>query len=204
MTTSILMQKKPNLFLKIYKIRPASAIFDRTLKADAMKIPLSILFFFTAFISNSQIKLELTPRGFEPNPIVGSLPPMTNEKFIEGTQLWIQEFSRDDADITDVTENSLTIDAFRDNAFFYRNLGETFYHKVKYRIKIAKEGNRYTLSFQVTEIHLNKIILKSTITDYFTSEGKIKEGFGDVKPSIEKTVGIILNSYNRYITNFRQ
>lgn len=169
-----------------------------------MKISLPLLFLFTSLFSNAQAIMELTPRGFEPNPIVGNLPPMTNEKFIEGTQLWIQEFSRDDADITDVTENSLTIDAFRDNAFYYTNRGETFYFKVKYRIKVAKEGNRYSLSFQVTEIHTKKTIQKSLMTDYFTPDGNLKDGFEEVKPSIEKTVGIILNSYNRYITSFRQ
>lgn len=52
---------------------------------------------------------------------------MTNEKFIEGTQLWIQEFSRGEADISEVTENSLTIDAFRDNAFFTEALETPFF-----------------------------------------------------------------------------
>lgn len=168
-----------------------------------MKICLSLLFVFTVLISKAQVKVELTPRGFEPNPIVGSLPSMTDEKFIEGTQMWAQEFSQGEADISEVTANSLTIDAFRDNAFFYRNLGDTFYHKVKYRIKIFKEGNRYSLSFQVTEIYAMKTLLKSSITDYLKADGNPKDGFQDVKPSIEKTVGIILDSYSRYISNFR-
>ncbi|WDO14647.1 hypothetical protein MH928_08095 [Flavobacterium sp. WW92] len=168
-----------------------------------MKTCLSILFVFTFFLSNAQSKITLTPKGFEPNPIVGSLPQMTNEKFIEGTQLWAQEFSQGEADISEVTENSMTIDALRDNAFFYRNLGETFFHKVKYRIKIFKEGNRYSLAFQVTEIYAKKTLLKSAITDYLTADGKPKDGFQDVKPSIEKTAGIIVDSYARYMNNFR-
>ena len=146
--------------------------------------------------------MELTPKGFDPNPIRVSIPFMTNEKFIDGTRLWIQEFSRGEADISEVTENSLTIDAFRDNAFFYRSLGDTFYQKVKYHIKLSKEGNEYVLSFQITEIYAKKTLLKSGITDYFTPDGKMKDGFQDVKSSIEKTVGIILDSYNRYITNY--
>lgn len=168
-----------------------------------MKITLSLLFVFTVLIAQAQVKVELTPKGFEPNPIVGSLPQMTDEKFIEATQLWAQEFSQGEADISEVTANSMTIDAFRDNAFFYRNLGETFYHKIKYRIKIFKEGNRYSLAFSVTEIYTKKTLLKSSITDYLTADGKPKDGFQDVKPSIEKTVGIILDSYARYMSNFR-
>ncbi|TPD73362.1 hypothetical protein [Flavobacterium microcysteis] len=167
-----------------------------------MKFCLSILFLFSSIIINAQVRMELTPKGFDPNPIRVSIPFMTNEKFINGTQLWIQEFSRGEADVSEVTQNSLTIDAFRDNAFFYRNLGDTFYQKVKYRMKISKEGNEYVLSFQVTEIYAKKTLLKSGITDYFTPDGKMKDGFQDVKPSIEKTVGIILDSYYRYITNY--
>ncbi|WP_447636301.1 hypothetical protein [Flavobacterium microcysteis] len=167
-----------------------------------MKFYFSILLIFTTVISNAQARMELTPKGFDPNPIRGSLPFMTNEKFINGTQLWIQEFSRGESDISEVTENSLTIDAFRDNAFFYRNLGNTFYQKVRYRIKLSKEGNEYVLSFQITEIYANKTLLNSGITDYFKPDGKMKDGFEEVKPSIEKTVGIILNSYHRYITNY--
>lgn len=197
------MPKKKNLFLKTYKIKPASPIFDRTLKTDAMKICLSILLVFTVFIAKAQLKVELTPKGFEPNPTVGNLPQITNERFIEATQLWAQDFSRGEADISQVTENSLTIDAFRDNAFFYRNVGDTYYQKVKYQIELSKERNTYSLSFQITEIYTNKTLLKSAITDYFTPDGKMKDGFEEVKPSIEKTVSIILDSYNRYITNIR-
>ncbi|MEZ0007521.1 hypothetical protein ABH942_002903 [Flavobacterium sp. 28YEA47A] len=167
-----------------------------------MKFCFSILFIFTSIIVGAQARMELTPKGFDPNPIRSNLPFMTNEKFLDGTKLWIQEFSRGEADVSEITENSLTIDAFRDNAFFYRNLGDTYYQKVKYRMKISKEGNEYVLSFQVTEIYAKNTLMKSGITDYFTPDGKMKDGFQEVKSSIEKTVGIILDSYNKYITNY--
>lgn len=155
-----MIPEKLNLLLKTYKIIAVSPIFDRTLKTDTMKFFFSILFIFASIITNAQARMELTPKGFDPNPIRGNLPFMTNEKFIDGTKLWIGEFSRGEADISEVTENSLTIDAFRDNAFYYSSLGDTFYQKVKYRIKLSKEGNEYVLSFQITEIYAKKNTLE--------------------------------------------
>lgn len=169
---------------------------------EAMKITLHILLFFAAINTFGQSKSELQPDGSF-TPVEETIAAMTNEKFIEGTQLWISEFTRGQADITEVTENSLTIDAFRDNAFLYTSLGESYLHNVKYQLKIRKEGNKYFATFQVLEIHSRKVILKSTLADYFTSDGKMKEDFKDVKPSMDRTVNIILGSYYRYISKFR-
>lgn len=167
-----------------------------------MKNIYTFLLLFTTILSFGQSKSELLPNGTFP-PVEENIKSMTNEKFIDGTNLWIAEFSRGEYDITEVTQNSLTIDAFRDNAFIYTNRGETFPHKVKYQLKIAKNGNKYSANFKITEIHTKKTILESTMADYFTSEGKLKEGFEDVKPSMDRTVNIILGSFYRYISNYR-
>ena len=160
------------------------------------------IFLFTATLSFAQSKSELLPNGTFP-AVQENIKPMTDEKFLDGTNLWIGEFSRGEYDITEVTENSLTIDAFRDNAFIYTNRGESFPHKVKYQLKISKSGTTYTANFRVTEIHTKKVILESTMADYFTSEGKLKEGFEEVKPTMDRTVNIILGSFYRYISNYR-
>ena len=160
------------------------------------------IFLFTAILSQAQSKSELLPNGTFP-PVQENIKPMTSEKFIDGTNLWIGEFARGEYDITEVTENSLTIDAFRDNAFIYTNRGESFPHKVKYQLKISKNGNTYSANFRVTEIHTKKVILESSMADYFTSEGKLKEGFEEVKPTMDRTVNIILGSFYRYISNYR-
>jgi len=157
---------------------------------------------FISIFSFGQSKSELLPNGTFP-PVEEAINPMTNEKFLDATKLWIREFSRGEYDITEVTENSLTIDAFRDNAFLYTNRGESFLYKIKYQMKIVKTGNKYATSFKVTEIHTKKTILESSMADYFTSEGKLKEGFEEVKPSMDRTVNIILGSFYKYISNYR-
>jgi hypothetical protein len=168
-------------------------------KDFAMKRILQFLLIFSAFANYAQIKVEVTPNGINPNPVQETLPDMSDERFIELSQIWASEFSRGEYDITEVTANSLTIDAFRDNAFLYRNKGETFLHNVKYQLKIEKTRSGYTSSFKILEIHAKKVILQSTIADYFLPNGNLKEGFEEVKPSLERSINIILNSYDRYL-----
>lgn len=164
-----------------------------------MKRILQLLLIFSTFASLAQIKVEVTQNGVDPNQFQESLPAMSDERFIELSQIWASEFSRGEFDISEVSSNSLTIDAFRDNAFLYRNKGETFMHNIKYQLKVSKTGNSYTASFKILEIYAKKVLLKSTISDYFLPNGNLKEGFEEVKPSLERSVNMILNSYDRYL-----
>ena len=164
-----------------------------------MKRFLHYFLIFSAFSTYAQIMVEVTPNGINPNQIQETIPPMTDERFMELSQMWIAEFSRGESNITEVTANSLTIDAMRDNAFLYRNKGETFLHNIKYQLKISKNGDTYTSSIKILEIYARKVLLESTIADYFLPNGNLKEGFEEVKPSLERSLNIILNSYDRYL-----
>ena len=164
-----------------------------------MKRFLQYFLIFSAFSTYAQIKVEVTPNGINPNQIQETIPLMTDERFMELSQMWIAEFSRGESNITEVTANSLTIDAMRDNAFLYRNKGETFLHNIKYQLKISKNGDTYTSSIKILEIYARKVLLESTIADYFLPNGNLKEGFEEVKPSLERSLNIILNSYDRYL-----
>lgn len=164
-----------------------------------MKLLLQLFLIFFTISNYAQIKVEVTQNGIEPNSYTEKIPPLTDERFIELSQIWAPEFSRGNSNITEVTANSLTIDAFRDNAFLYRNKGETFLHNIKYQLKVTKNGDSYTASFKILEIYARKVLLKSTISDYFLPNGNLKEGFEEVKPSLERSLNIILNSYDRYL-----
>lgn len=164
-----------------------------------MKLLLQLFLIFFTISNYAQIKVQVTQNGIEPNSFTEKIPPMTDERFIELSQIWASEFSGGNANNTEVTTNSLTIDAMRDNAFLYRNKGETFLHNIKYQLKVTKNGDSYTTSFKILEIYARKVLLKSTITDYFLPNGNLKEGFEQVKPSLERSVNIILNSYDRYL-----
>ncbi|MCW4467512.1 hypothetical protein OGH69_00900 [Flavobacterium sp. MFBS3-15] len=149
-------------------------------------------------------KMELEPYGFD--PIEVSIPATPNDKLIEITTAWAQEFNRKEsgADVTEVTTNSLTISAYKRNGFFYRDRGETHSHRIHYSMKITFYENRYTVAFATDDIYSDgDKLITYKIPDYFTPEGKLKDGYTDLKPSLERTVNDIVTSHYNFIINFR-
>lgn len=157
-----------------------------------------LFFLFLAASAIAQPKLELTPQGFLPIEI--TRPNKTNEKLVELSQSWAAQYNKEGYDVYDATENSLSIDGVRENAFFYRNVGEAFYHKITYTLKITFGEKTCTMAFSVKEIYARKILLETTIADYFTPDGKLKEDMDEVKPSLESTANKIIKSYVNFIS----
>lgn len=163
-----------------------------------MKNLLKIALFFWMVVSSAQTKVEMTPKGF---PIIEmQMPNKLIPKLIEQSKEWPPYFTKNVFDVFDVTENSLTIEALYENAYYYRNLGVKHNYDIKYTLKIEfNENQKYTLLFTVKEIYADGVLMRSTVPDFFTSEGKLKEGFKDVKPSLENTVNKIIKSYANFI-----
>lgn len=164
-----------------------------------MKTFLQILFVFSFISVASQVKLELTPEGFAPIEI--PKPDKTHEKLIEASKAWAPFYNKEQNDVYDVTENSFTIDAMKDNAFFYRNLGEVFKHRIKYSLKVTFLENTIRITFIVKEIYTNKTLTKTTVGDFFAPDGRLKEDFEEVRPSLEETANKVIRSYSAFIQN---
>lgn len=166
---------------------------------------LSLLCLFAITAVNAQPPiLELTPRGFEPTQ--AEIPATPNEKLIEVSRAWATEVNRRQKgfDITEVTDNAMTISAFRKNAFFIRNKGEMFEYAIRYSMKLNFNTTSYTMQFIVTDIYTDvDVLVKYKLPDYFTSDGKLKEGYDNLKPSLERTVNELAISYHNFIVNFR-
>ena len=163
-----------------------------------MKHFLKITLFFWMTVSLAQPKLEMTPKGFLPLEI--EMPKRSIEKLIELSKSWAPYYNENGADVFDVTENSLTIDARYENAYYYWNLGVKYNFEIKYSLKIVfGQNQKYTLTFIVKEIYTENVPLKTTISDFYTPDGKLKEDFEQVKPSLEKTANRILKSYTNFI-----
>lgn len=165
-----------------------------------MKKLLPILFFFCLFDGFAQAEMQLTPQGFA--SITIPKPEKTPEKLIEHSKNWAAYFNQNNEDPYDVyalTENALSIDGFKDNAYFYRNRGEVFQQKIKYALKIEFVENICQMTFVVKEIYAQKILIKTTVADFFTPEGELKDDFKEAKTSLEKTANAIIQSFSNYI-----
>jgi hypothetical protein len=164
------------------------------------KILTVCLMLFYGNIAFSQDVLVLTPSGFDPVEI--QRPAKTNEKLIEASKAWAPNYNKQQFDLYNITENSLDIDAVKDNAFYYRNLGEVYNYGIKYSVQVNFGNNTYTVKFVVKEIYAKRTQMQTTIADFFMPDGSLKEDFEEVKPSLERTANNILKSYIRALAQY--
>ena len=164
-----------------------------------MKSFFSILLLLAFYAGSAQPKVELTPNGFASVTI--PRPAKTNEKLIELSRAWAPFYNRYEQDVYNVTGNSITIDAIKNNAYFYRNRGEAYKHRIKYSLKADFNETTITLTFAVKEIYAKNVLTKTTVADFFAPDGRLKEDFEEVKPSLELTANNILRSYAGFISD---
>lgn len=169
----------------------------------------AFLFLLTGVAATAQPpELELQPNGFD--PIEVSIPSTPNNKLIEVTKAWASEYNargeKGDTgyDATDVTSNSITISAYKKNAFSFSERGESFQHKIRYSMKITFYQNRYSLTFIVNDIYGDSNSpMKYKLPDFFTSSGKLKQGYTGLDTSLEETVNAIVLSHYNFLLNYR-
>ena len=163
-----------------------------------MKHFLGISLYFWIVVSTAQTKLELTPQGFLPLEV--EIPNRPIPKLIDQSKDWAYYYNEDGVDVFAVTSNSLTIEANYENAYYCWNLAVKYNYDIKYSLKIVfGENQKYTLTFLVKDIYIDRVPMKTTVANFFTAEGKLKDDFKDAKPSLEITVNKIIKSYINFI-----
>ncbi|MEE1899730.1 hypothetical protein V1389_15390 [Flavobacterium rakeshii] len=163
------------------------------------KITLLLLFICTTAGAQPPV-MEVHANGFD--PIEVSTPSIPIELFMKATDTWAYEYNRlkSPVDVTNTSANSITIRAYKKNAFFYRNRGEAFYYKIRYTMTITFHDNGYTIDFKVGDIYTDgDVLVKYKLPDYFTSSGKLKDGYEMLDKSLQKTVNDIVNSHYDFI-----
>ncbi|HEX8270244.1 MAG TPA: hypothetical protein VF581_10170 [Flavobacterium sp.] len=165
-----------------------------------MKILLLLLLIMTGSSGFSQAAVELTPGGFA--TVAFERPARTNEQLLERARGWAIIFNRNNdnpVDVYDVSETGVSIDAFRNNAFFYRNRGEVYYHRIRYTMRIEFGEKTYSINFRVKEIYTDNTLTELTTADFFAPDGRLKEDYEEVKPSLETSANTVINSFASYM-----
>ncbi|MEO5777825.1 MAG: hypothetical protein ABIQ27_13045 [Flavobacterium sp.] len=163
-----------------------------------MKHFLTIALFFCIAISPAQIKLEITPQGLIPLEL--KTPNRPIDQLLQTSKSWAPYYNKNGFDVSEVTLNSLTIEAKVENAFYSYNVGVKYNHDIRYKLEIEfNENQTYSLRISVKEIYAENVLMKTTLADFFTAEGKLKDDFKDAKPSLENTLNRVLNSYVNFV-----
>jgi hypothetical protein len=167
-----------------------------------MKKLLFICCLLSAQFGFSQPTAELTPQGFASVEI--PKPNKPEDKIVETVRNWVADYNKNNDygyDIYDVTDTSLKIDSQKENAFFYSNHGENYFHRIKYTLKVDILESNFKVTFSVKEVYTKKTLTEITVADFFTPDGKLKEDYLDAKPSLEKTANGILKSFYDYMAD---
>lgn len=166
-----------------------------------MKKLLVLFLSFSIFPVFSQIKMELTPQGFAPVDI--ARPDVPLQKLEDRIRAWVSTYNEKNEfgyDIYAVTDNGLKIDAHKMNAFYYRNRGEAYQHRIKYTLRVDYLEKTLRVRFSIAEVYAGKNLLELSVADLFNPDGKLKGDYLDAKPSLEKTAGNIVGSFAVFLS----
>lgn len=148
----------------------------------------------------AQFNLELTPQGFPSATI--KRPRVPDDKLVEGVRNWVATYNEKNEygyDISEVSNLGMTIEAYKRNAFYYRNRGEVYQHRIRYRLTLEFSDETIKFQFSVREIYDQKNLLQLQVSDFFLSDGRLKDDYRDAKPSLEKTANSIVNNFADYM-----
>lgn len=141
---------------------------------------------------SAQPATELSASGFA--PVTFSVPARDMLDRVDAISRWAARENRKGHDIVRESDQTLRVEARRDNAFFYRDRGEEHAFRVRYVMKIQFSDTSCTVRFSVSEIYDKDQLLQTQLSGYFRADGRIKEDFEEVKPSMERTANALLRS----------
>lgn len=160
-----------------------------------------LAFFLLVTFATSAQTLELTPRGFA--PVTFKTPNKPSDKLMEAVKTWAATYNKKGHDVYDVTANSATVDALRESAYFYRNLGQRYDYNIVYSLKIDfNDDKTYTLTFSVKQVYAKEVPVKTTVADFFAPDGRLKDDYVEVKPSLENTANKIVSAFVDFLDRY--
>src|SRR5690606_16796117 len=150
-------------------------------------IPIYFLLVSTSLLA--QQELSLSPSGY--GSVTVPKPMKTTEKIIETAKSWVANYNQTidhPYEVYDITSDGFKIDGHKPNAFYYRNRGEAFYHRVKYTLDVQLSETTYSIRVSIPEIYTSDVLTELRIADFFAPDGRVKDDYIDAKPSLDKSV----------------
>ena len=166
-----------------------------------MKILLLPFLTLLTSVSLAQVspKFELTKDGVQ--PIIIQLDSLNANSIYKKALNWIQETYKNPSEVlkTNIENETIRIDGFKNNAWFYKSLGSKNEYDMEYSFRIDIKDYKIKLTFDVGQFWADGKKVLYNYTTFFKSNGEIKGSYKDAKPSLEITMNELSNSLVEYI-----
>lgn len=166
-----------------------------------MKKLFLLVFVSISIISYSQdtTKLELTKDGVL--PIVVKLDSFNAKSIYTKTLNWIQVNYKNPKEVlkTNVENETIRIDGFKNNAWFYKSLGMKQEYDMEYSFLIEIKESKIRLTFTPGQFWADNKKVSYDYTTFFKSSGELRGAYKDAKPSMEQSMNDLVSSLYNYI-----
>jgi hypothetical protein len=164
------------------------------------KFLLSILLLTTTSLFAQDIpKFELTKDGVQ--PIVVVIDSFNAQTIYKKTLNWVKENYKNPKEAlkADIENETVRIDGFKKNAWFYKSLGMKQEYDMEYSFLIDIKDNKIRLTFTVGQFWGDDKKTTYDYTTFFKSSGEIRGAYKDAKPSLEQSMNDLVFSLYNYI-----
>ncbi|WP_291122588.1 DUF4468 domain-containing protein, partial [Flavobacterium sp. UBA6046] len=146
-------------------------------------------------------KLKLTPNGVE--PIIVNTDSLKATDLYEKALNWVQETYKNPEKVlkAKIENEKIRIDAFAENAWWYKSLGMKQNYNMAYSVEISFKDGKYKFEYIIGQFFIEGG--QKVLYDYKTfykKTGEVRSAYTDAVPSLEETMNnLSLNFYN-YLT----
>jgi hypothetical protein len=164
------------------------------------KVFLAAMYFVVTNVFGQEIpKFELTKDGVQ--PIIVSIDSFNAQTIYKKTINWVKENYKNPKEVlkADIENESVRIDGFKKNAWFYKSLGMKQEYDMEYSFSIDIKDNKIRLTFTIGQFWGDNKKTAYDYTTFFKKDGELRGAYKDAKPSLEESMNELVSSLYNYI-----
>lgn len=169
-----------------------------------MKTLFSLIMLLVSVVSFSQDSLKINPEGY--SSIVVSVEGKSASELYNEAINWVQTTYKNPENVlkAKIENESIRVNGFSSNAWFYKNMGMKMYYDMNYTIEVSFKDGRYKLDFTVGEFYESGKVVMHRPKHFFKKDGSVSKMYSDAVPSIEKTMNDLSMSFYNYVSGKNQ
>ena len=146
-------------------------------------------------------QLKLTPTGVA--PIIVQADSLKANQLYAKALNWVQDtYKNPDKVLKSKIENeSIRIDGYAQDAWFYKTFVGTMFYNIDYTIEISFKDGKYKFEYRIGQFYANGG--QKALFDYSTfykKDGTIRSVYSDAPASLEASMNALSQSFYNYVT----